>query len=467
MLLVLAISLLAPLTSGAQEDGTPGAIDTGIATEAESGMSSLESGETTTDTDSPDGLLPDADTVSLDESLDLDSSSTISEETTDFIDTDDEPAIAVSADSVQLDGEPIQSIGAGDSIAISLIYNVTTPRASTTVHAALVDDAGDVVDGWTLETDATEDTSALEPDTSFTTSFMVTAPEFVEIPHAVSFQLWSDVWTDAGFETGIEVQNVATITAEATPAHPAISCEAEGEGTYTYTCTVAPDRADVTGGSLTISGSEGWTFTANGVEIPQFAAIDLASVMWDGALSGSFTLVPDFIAGCADPAVQDKATVAVDYVYANAPAAYTETSITLEIPPVEPVAPGVSIAPPDFGELKRDGAAWGTTTGIAPITITREGCGDLGAYDVQVNVTGLDSGITPFVTTTTASGDGISAVTDGGLPDAEHAVIVAAVASDFSGTGYVEVVFSLTPDSSVPPGTYTMTIEVSTSSSSP
>jgi len=379
--------------------------------------------------------------------------------------TDARPEDWTNTDSVQLSSEASPVVAPGDSTDITLTYFVTTPRQRTVVHAALTDDTGNIVEGWTLDTTTVQDEYAAQPGTSFSMDFTVTAPEFVNVSHAVFLQLWSEVGTESGAETGIVVHNITKITVETTPASPTIVCDPAGIGAIT--CTVDPDRADVVSGSLSIVGAESWTVAANGTAIPPDVPVDLRLILPDGALTGSFTMVSDVTDACADVTLQHTARIAAHYEYANAPAAASETTILVELPTKVPVAPTVSLGSPDFGVLKRDGTSWGTTTAVMPITISRDGCGDLGAYDVQMNVTGLEEGLTPLVTTAMTSGEGISVVAESGIPAAGQPVTVATVSRDFTGTGQVDVVFSLTPDNSMPPGTYTMTIEVSTNSASP
>ena len=363
----------------------------------------------------------------------------------------------VNTDSVQLIGEANQSIASGESVTVAMTYNVTTPRQGTTVRAALVDEAGNTPEGWTLDASEVVDVTALTPGSAFTAAFTITAPEFVEVAHSVSLRIWSETNTDTGNEDGISAQDIANVAVAAAPAEPTIFCEPEDGDAFI--CTVDPDRKDAISGTLTVMSESGWSFTANGVPVPETGVLDLGSIMADGALEGSVTVIPNFGAGCADGSQDYIATVAVDYTYTSAANARAETSVGFAIPAPEPVAPSVSIAPLDFGTLTWNGESWGTAEASTTLTISRDGCGDLGAYDIQIQMHGDTPGFNPvFIGGASANPDIEILETKSDL-NAVPATVARATSS-FTGTAEITLEFQLTPGSDVMVGPHQKEISV-------
>jgi hypothetical protein len=129
--------------------------------------------------------------------------------------------------------------------------------------------------------------------------------------------------------------------------------------------------------------------------------------------------------------------------------------------PITATAPTVGIEPFNFIERTWDGYTWGTTTGLATLTINRANGGDLGSYDIQVQVKGSSvPGLNPTVSSSTTDSANVSATTITGNPNIAP-VKVARVAPGFNGTGRVDVTFSLSPTNDVPEGLHNVTIEVS------
>ena len=213
---------------------------------------------------------------------------------------------------------------------------------------------------------------------------------------------------------------------------------------------------------LTIDGAPGWSFSANGVELPD-TGLGLASLSVDGTLPSSVSILAISPGACAIPAAtgQTSARISIDYTYTNVPDARAESTVTLASPASEAVAPSVEIAPLDFGTLTWDGASWGTAQASTTATISRDGCGDQGTFDVQIQVFSGTPGLRPTLTDISSSNADISAVEVSGDPNSGP-VTIARVPGGFSGTAQVQLDFVLTPDDDAPVGEQTMTIEVTT-----
>jgi|GEM_PF-5633635 len=129
-----------------------------------------------------------------------------------------EPVEWKNTDTLSLNGTASAiSLQSGASQSVSLLYLVTTPRNSTTIHALLIDDTGETPKGWSLDPDGagetlTIDTTALLPGASFTTLFIVTAPTTPEETSAVSLMVWSETASDRGLEPGIGRQMLTYFT---------------------------------------------------------------------------------------------------------------------------------------------------------------------------------------------------------------------------------------------------------------
>lgn len=374
----------------------------------------------------------------------------------------------INTDTVHLDGESVRTVESGDQVTISLTYEVTTPRQGTAVYARLVDANGATPEGWTLENPTPANHEALGPGSWFTTTWTVTSPAFVEAPHSVSLQFWSVATTADGEEAGVERQDVATIEVAATPAAPVIVCE-QADGTIA--CAVDADRADVTAGSMTITGADGWSFTANGLPVAGNEPVDLGVVMGDGVFSGEFGLVPVFDAGCLDAPRQDTARLDIAYSYSHAPEATTGTTVTLDAPLPVSVTPGVSTTPLAFGALTWSNGAWSTVRQTVTIAIPEvEGdCTRLADnWEIRVSTDGMsgaDGGVIPAgaITYVGVSQDGAPAgivPADGPTALSPNGIVIASGDGSVAGGTSWDVTFELAPGDDVTADAYTGTIVV-------
>lgn len=370
------------------------------------------------------------------------------------------PPPILNTDWLQVAGESSLSIPSGGSAEISLAYTVTTPRVSTTLHVELLDEAGNPAPGWTLSPGSTvTDTSALEPGMTFSTSVTVLAPAFVEVSHVVSLVVWSDATIPDGSEAGVTRQVVASVAVAATPAEPTLECESGGEGQFT--CRTDPDRPDVIEGSLLISGPPGWTFRANDAPVPESGLIDLAAVMESATLSEPISILATYEARCADFSQSHMATIRAHYHYQNVDAVVVEAIVPVQPPPQEPVTPSVSMQALDFGVLRWDGSSWGSSEADSTVVVSREGCGDLGAFDVYLEVVEAAPGLEPVLISARTSGTGIvpgtsaSSLSNGPVP-------IAHATSDFTGVGEIVLGFYLEPGLDAQVGTHQIEIRVTT-----
>ena len=135
-----------------------------------------------------------------------------------------------------LNGPSDVTLTPGESASVAIDYSVTTERYSTSLYASVVDENGIAAEGWSVFAGGTDtaswtDTSAAVRGASFSATFVVTSPGFVQTPHVVRLVLWSEVTTDSGVERVAENQVMARFSVNATPAEPSISCE-EGAGRF-------------------------------------------------------------------------------------------------------------------------------------------------------------------------------------------------------------------------------------------
>ena len=369
-----------------------------------------------------------------------------------------------NTDTIIQDGPAELALLPGETVSANFNYSVTTARYSTVLYASLVDENGNVAEGWTIvaegaTTASWTDNSAVTRGSSFSFTYEIASPENVRVPHDVHLVIRSEVATVTDVTSAVEDEIVALLSVAATPAKPSVSCDSSDAG---FTCTLNADREDVESGVLTITGAPGWTFAANGVDVPE-TGVDLDSLSADGTLPGSvyiLAVAPDV---CTYPAVtgQPSAKVSIDYTYTNVPDARAESTVTLASPTSEAVAPSVEIAPLDFGTLTWDGTSWGTAQASTTATISRDGCGDQGTFDVQIQVFSGTPGLRPTLTDASSSNAYITTVEVSGDPNSGP-VTIARVPGGFSGTAQVQLDFVLTPDDDAPVGEQTMTIEVTT-----
>jgi len=121
-------------------------------------------------------------------------------------------------------------------------------------------------------------------------------------------------------------------------------------------------------------------------------------------------------------------------------------------------APDIQIAPLDFGTLTRDERG-GTAVAETTVTIAQDDCGGSGSHDIQVRFSGEIPGFRPVLTTTTTASDAILLVQTSGDPG-NASLTIARVPAGFTGTATVTLRFLATPDSTMEPGTHSMSIHV-------
>jgi len=189
------------------------------------------------------------------------------------------PATLVNTDAIAMaDGVTEWILAPGVRQSLSLHYDVTTPRAATTIHARLVDEAGNSPAGWLLGSGDSDDiqitdTMALLPGSSFNALLSVTAPDTSEALPSVSLLVWSETTSDRGPEPGIDRQVLATFmvaVAEEPASSPAAPMVAEPE------LTVAP----LDFGVLTWNG-ESWGSTQAATTVTIARSGDTGPVGYD------------------------------------------------------------------------------------------------------------------------------------------------------------------------------------------
>ncbi|HWV23590.1 MAG TPA: hypothetical protein VNZ58_05330 [Thermomicrobiales bacterium] len=390
----------------------------------------------------------------------------------------------------------------GGQQQIAIRYQVTTPRIATTIYAEL---AGDVT-GWTLSSPALGNaggtaTSAtwveqttLDPGSSFDLPIVISAPADVTAIQTVELHLWSTASTTMGNEPGVASPGIANADFSVAPPEPqatdapavpsdnpenpasepdaatpeamvpevnppTIACQS-GETANTFACAIDPGRSNATAASLILARPEGWDFAVNGMAPDASGNIDLATAGIDISAPTNVTLTATPPAGCSDQASEPGLKVTLTYTYGDETAS-AGTDLALTAPAPEDVAPTVSMAAVDFGTIVWDGTSWGTAAANGTITIARDGCGELGAYAIQLEVLGSEPGLQPAIAAITTTGDGIESGTASGNPN-EGPVTVAQVTSGFHGTGQADISLTLTPEGEIPTGPHAMQIRIST-----
>lgn len=156
------------------------------------------------------------------------------------------PVVWVNTDAITLvDGITEFTLDPGASQTIALRYAVTTPRTSTTIHAALIEAS----DGWTLSTPNLVDDdpsplaaswterSTVNSETAFLLPLVLTAPATVSNTHTVSLRVWSTVTGTNGEEVGVAQSGSPILTATAVAPTPILAYSPSA----TPACTTVDD----------------------------------------------------------------------------------------------------------------------------------------------------------------------------------------------------------------------------------
>lgn len=248
-----------------------------------------------------------------------------------------------------------------------------------------------------------------------------------------------------------------------------------GEGTSAEaTCTIAAttDLAlSVTVSSVNVAVPSGMSLTLGEIAPDATGSISLTGVT---LAAGESRQLSFSVARTACITEAAEIAVATTITWTGGPANGTQgptSSISTTFAHLpQPVS--LSMAGFAFAPLTWTGEAWGTTTGTGTITVSREGCGNIGSATIQVRVSDrTNAGLRPQIQSVSVpEGSSIVAFSgpfaDPNTDDPNAAVSIASVPTDF-GSGAqasspVDVTFALTPDNDVPAGEHTMTIEVTT-----
>ncbi len=244
---------------------------------------------------------------------------------------------------------------------------------------------------------------------------------------------------------------------------PEVTCTLSGEEDLSQAVTIPKLRFNV---------PEGMTLTFNDTSVTgpgQVIELDDVSVAANESYAIEFTL--ERTACVTDDAIVDIATWFTWDDNPNDPLAGPGRSVTTTFKHAA-VPISIGLEPFAFDPMTWDGDKWATangtdtTTGTGAITVSREGCGNMGSSQVQVRVIDRTHvGLNPMVKTASVSPNavGLMAVGGGGNPNGENTVGVANVATDFNGTEVINVDYTLTPENDVPADEHTMTIRVTLS----